>query len=58
LRDATRPVLDAQGKIAWGRADIDNDPIVVVLTETVTDRHLAGLRKDGVSYIFRRRART
>ena len=45
-------VLDAQGKIAWGRADIDNDPIVVVLTETVTDRHLAGLRKDGVSYIF------
>jgi riboflavin biosynthesis pyrimidine reductase len=30
-------VLDAQGKIAWGRADIGGDPIVVVLTE-------AGLR--------------
>src|SRR6516164_3342559 len=45
-------VLDAQGKIAWGRADIGGDPIVVVLTEAVSDAHLAGLRKDGVSYIF------
>ena len=45
-------VLDAEGKIAWGRADIGGDPIVVVLTETVSDSHLAGLRKDGVSYIF------
>ncbi|MBV8401488.1 MAG: dihydrofolate reductase family protein [Acetobacteraceae bacterium] len=45
-------VLDARGKIAWGRADIGRDPIVVVLTETVSDAHLAGLRKDGVSYIF------
>ena len=25
---------------------------MVVLTETVSDAHLAGLRKDGVSYIF------
>jgi riboflavin biosynthesis pyrimidine reductase len=45
-------VLDPRGKIAWGRGDIDNDPIVVVLTETVSDGHLAGLRKDGISYIF------
>jgi riboflavin biosynthesis pyrimidine reductase len=45
-------VLDAQGKIAWGRADIGGDPIIVVLAETVSDAHLAGLRKDGVSYIF------
>jgi riboflavin biosynthesis pyrimidine reductase len=45
-------VLDAQGKIAWGRADIGGDPIVVVLTERVSDAHLAGLRKDAVSYIF------
>jgi riboflavin biosynthesis pyrimidine reductase len=44
--------LDAQGKIAWGRADIGGDPIVAVLTEQVSDAHLAGLRKDGVSYIF------
>ena len=45
-------VLDAHGKIAWGRGDIGGDPIVVVLTEAVSDAHLAGLRRDGVSYIF------
>jgi riboflavin biosynthesis pyrimidine reductase len=44
--------LDAHGKIAWGRSDIGSDPIVVVLTELVSDAHLAGLRRDGVSYIF------
>jgi len=45
-------VLDAQGKIAWGRSDIGGDPIVVVLTEAVSDAHLAGLRADNVSYLF------
>lgn len=45
-------VLDAQGKIAWGRSDIGGDPIVVALTEQVSDTHLAGLRRDGVSYFF------
>src|SRR5438132_14431232 len=44
--------LDARGKIAWGRSDIGGDPIVVVLTERVSDGHLAGLRQDSVSYIF------
>jgi riboflavin biosynthesis pyrimidine reductase len=53
-RDATAYgiVLDAHGKIAWGRSDIGNDPIIVMLTEKVSDAHLAGLRKEGVSYIF------
>jgi hypothetical protein len=32
-------VLDARGKIAWGRSDIGGDPIVVVLSETVSDAH-------------------
>jgi riboflavin biosynthesis pyrimidine reductase len=45
-------VLDAHGKIAWGRSDIGGDPIVVVLTEQVVYAHLAGLRSDGVSYVF------
>jgi riboflavin biosynthesis pyrimidine reductase len=45
-------VLDAHGKIAWGRSEIGGDPIVAVLTEAVPDAHLAGLRGDGVSYIF------
>jgi riboflavin biosynthesis pyrimidine reductase len=45
-------VLDTHGKIAWGRSDIGDDPIVAVLTKKVSDAHLAGLRRDGVSYIF------
>ena len=45
-------VLDGHGKIAWGRADIGDDPIIVVLTKNVSDAHLQGLRNDGVSYIF------
>src|SRR5215472_3395690 len=45
-------VLDAHGKIGWGRSDIGDDPIVAVLTKRVSDAHLAGLRRDGVSYIF------
>jgi riboflavin biosynthesis pyrimidine reductase len=50
--DAWAVVLDAQGKIAWGRADVGGDPLLVVLTQAVSDSHLAGLRQDGVSYIF------
>ena len=44
--------LDAGGKAVWARRDIGGDPILVILTEAVPDRHLAGLRADGVSYIF------
>ena len=44
--------LDASGRLDWGRADIDDDHLVVVLSDSVSDRHLAGLRRDGVSYIF------
>ena len=45
-------MLDAHGRIAWGRSDIGGDPIVVVLTASVSDAHLSGLQADGVSYIF------
>ncbi len=45
-------VLDAHGKVAFGRSDIGGDPIVAVLTTKVSDAHLAGLRSEGVSYIF------
>lgn len=44
--------LDGSGKACWERSDIGGDPILVILTEAVTDRHLAGLRADRVSYIF------
>lgn len=45
-------VLDAHGKIAWGRSDIGGDPIVVALTEQVSDAHLEALRGEGLSYVF------
>jgi hypothetical protein len=45
-------VLNPHGKIAWGRSEIGRDPIVVVLTEMVSDAHVAGLRGENVSYIF------
>jgi riboflavin biosynthesis pyrimidine reductase len=45
-------VLDANGKISWGRSDIGDDPILVVFTEAVSDAHLAGFRSEGVSYLF------
>jgi riboflavin biosynthesis pyrimidine reductase len=45
-------VLDAHGKIGWGRSDIGGDPIVVVLSEKVSDAHLSDQRSEGVSYIF------
>ena len=44
--------LDASGKLCWGRDAIDADHLVVVLSEGVSDDHLAGLRRDGVSYVF------
>lgn len=50
--DAWAIVVDPHGKIAWGMKDIDGDPIVVLLTTRVSDSHLAGLREDGVSYLF------
>lgn len=45
-------VLDPHGRIAWGRNEIDGDHLVVVLTESVSDAHLQGLRDDGISYVF------
>ena len=50
--DAWGVVLDAEGKIVWGRDEVGGDPLLVVLTRAVPDSHLAGLRQDGVSYIF------
>ena len=45
-------VLDAGGKVAFGRSDIGGDAILAVLTKAVSDAHLAGLRSEGISYIF------
>ncbi len=44
--------LDQHGKACWERSDIGGDPILVILDEQVPDSHLAGLRSEGISYIF------
>ena len=45
--------LDARGVLHWGvRNAIDDDHVVVVLTESVSDQHLNALRTSGVSYLF------
>jgi len=44
--------LDPSSKLHLNRSTANDDPIVVVLTETTTDDHLAELRRDGISYIF------
>jgi len=50
--DSWAVIMDAHGKIAWGTSEVSGDRIVVLLTRGVPDSHLAGLRADGVSYIF------
>jgi hypothetical protein len=49
-------VLDAQGKIAWGRSDIGGDPIVVMLTERVSNAHPGGPSPGWPLLHLRRRA--
>lgn len=44
--------IDAHGKLGWKAAAIDDDHIISVLTEQVSDEYLAYLRRQGVSYIF------
>jgi len=52
MQRPTGVALDTHGKIVWGRSDVAGHSIVAVLTEQVSDAHPAGLRNDGVSYIF------
>ncbi|MBC6991924.1 RibD family protein [Hymenobacter sp. BT491] len=44
--------VDAHGKLGWESAFIDEDHIIAVLTEQVSDEYLAYLREKGVSYVF------
>jgi riboflavin biosynthesis pyrimidine reductase len=44
--------LDPYGKLHYGKGNAGGDHIVAVLGEQVTDEYLAGLRQDGVSYLF------
>ena len=44
--------IDPRGSLTWGRGDIDGAPIVVVVAESTSDRYLAGLRSEGIYYLF------
>jgi 2,5-diamino-6-(ribosylamino)-4(3H)-pyrimidinone 5'-phosphate reductase len=44
--------LDPTGKLTWKSSSIDEEHVVTVLTEGVSDDYLAFLRSKGVSYLF------
>jgi riboflavin biosynthesis pyrimidine reductase len=44
--------VDRRGKLHLNTARINGDALIAVLTTTVSDNHLAELRRDGISYIF------
>jgi len=44
--------VDARGRLAWERSDIDGDHVVAILAERVSDEYLAFLRGSGVSYVL------
>ncbi|GBQ86095.1 dihydrofolate reductase family protein [Asaia krungthepensis] len=45
-------LIDPSGKLRHERADLDGDPVVAILAESVADAYLEHLRKVGVSYCF------
>jgi 2,5-diamino-6-(ribosylamino)-4(3H)-pyrimidinone 5'-phosphate reductase len=44
--------IDAHGKLGWESGHIDDDHVISVLSEQVSDEYLAYLRRQGVSYLF------
>lgn len=44
--------LDPRGKLVWDSGDLKGDHVVAVLTQRVSDEHLAFLRERGVSYLL------
>jgi len=44
--------LDPSGKLTWRSSSIDEEHVITVLTEQVSDDYLAFLQSKGVSYLF------
>ena len=44
--------IDPSGKLRWESGSLDEEHVVTVLTEQVSDRYLGLLRSKGVSYLF------
>jgi len=49
--------IDPSGKLRWKSGFIDEDHVVTVLTDRVSERYLGFLRDQGVSYLFAGRDR-
>lgn len=45
-------VIAPKGSPAWGRRDIDGARIIAVVVDSTPDRYLAGLRAEGIYYLF------
>ena len=50
--DSFAIAVDAHGKLGWKSSHIDDDHLISILTEQVSDEYLAYLRKKGISYLF------
>lgn len=50
--DSYAVALDPSGKLAWRSNAIDDEHVITVLTERVSDDYLAFLQDKGVSYLF------
>lgn len=44
--------VDPSGKLTWKSNAIDDEHVITILTEEVSDRYLNFLREKGVSYLF------
>lgn len=44
--------IDPSGKLRWESSSIDEEHVITVLTESVSDDYLAFLQSKGVSYLF------
>lgn len=44
--------IDQGAKLHLNIDRINGDPVILILTEDVSDAHLAELRRDGISYLF------
>jgi len=44
--------VDPSGRLAWEGGDVEEDHVVAILSERVSDEYLASLREHGVSYLL------
>jgi 2,5-diamino-6-(ribosylamino)-4(3H)-pyrimidinone 5'-phosphate reductase len=44
--------IDPSGKLVWQSNSIDDEHVITILTEGVSDNYLAWLQEKGVSYLF------